>query len=199
MTQPKDTMTQSKDTVSKSEFCNTNFSRTRGRRWAFTRFNYDDETIKHFKGIDGDCIFQEEVCPETGRKHLQGAIKFKNARTGSSLKKFDKSANWSLQQKPWLANVRYCSKLASRGGKIYHNFELENVTKNDTLDTTHTEKFEKISAEDLKKEEDLRFELELKNFMDESLENFNINCIPTLPSAIMKEIESEESDNEESE
>lgn len=192
MTQPKNTLNKTTD---KSEFCNTNFMRTRGRRWAFTKFDYDDTIIAHFKSIDGECIFQEEICPETGRKHLQGAIKFANARTGSSLKKFDKTAHWEPQQKSWLANIRYCSKLASRGGKIYANFDFENTSKNDTIDTAQIEKFEKITPEDIEREQNLRFKLELHNFMEESLADFDYSVMPWIGPPMFNFEEPEEENN----
>lgn len=48
------------------------------RRLTFTLFNYQETDINRLKGwMEENCkygIFGEEICPNTGRKHLQGYL-----------------------------------------------------------------------------------------------------------------------------
>lgn len=63
----------------------------RCRDWCFTSYHIDKaECIQ-----DIECeymIFQHEICPTTGRKHLQGFLRFKNPRTFGGVQKVFKCA-----------------------------------------------------------------------------------------------------------
>jgi len=56
------------------------------RQWCWTLFNYDEVIIEHLKKQKHQYIcFQEEVCPSTGRKHLQGFSVLPAAKTLSAM------------------------------------------------------------------------------------------------------------------
>lgn len=91
------------------------------RTWCFTWNNYtlDDIDTLTRKFKDVEYIFQEET-GEKGTPHLQGYVKFKNARYKSSLIKefkgcyFEEARNEEALQK-------YCQKDSTRTGRIYKN------------------------------------------------------------------------------
>ncbi len=72
---------------------------SRHRNFVFTKFNYTDVTIQAFKDavehtMNGDTkpiavflIMQEEICPDTGRPHLQGYMELNKNYTFSAIKK----------------------------------------------------------------------------------------------------------------
>ncbi len=62
---------------------------TRKREWVITLYGFDEETITMIKDLDNIRygILGEEICPNTGRLHLQGYVALRNAMTMSGLKK----------------------------------------------------------------------------------------------------------------
>lgn len=91
------------------------------RAWCFTWNNYtlDDIDTLTQKLRDVEYIFQEETGKQ-GTKHLQGFVRFKNARYKSALIKefkgcyFEEARNEEALQ-------QYCQKDDTRTGKIYKN------------------------------------------------------------------------------
>jgi len=83
------------------------------RSWAFTLFNYNEEMEKFF-GIWPDysyLIYGREICPRTGKRHLQGFFTLKKTARFSYLKKvLPQGTHFEPSHKPALANVRYCVK-----------------------------------------------------------------------------------------
>jgi len=83
------------------------------KRWLFTLFNYDESD-------PGDMIQTElvdyliigkEVCPTTGKPHLQGFACFKKPMRMSGLKKvLNKTAHWTKANGTPEQNRNYCSK-----------------------------------------------------------------------------------------
>jgi hypothetical protein len=59
--------------------------------WCFTVFQYDEETEKKLKSLYPDTVdylcYGHEVCPTTGKAHLQGYIKFTNKKRFNQVKK----------------------------------------------------------------------------------------------------------------
>lgn len=109
------------DTI-KNTARNTNKdSAVRSRMWFLTHNNYTQEDIDTLTQVEGDFIFQEEV-GENGTPHLQGFIKFKNARTFLSMKKINGKTHWEKAKNPE-ACKNYCQKLKTRVGKIHTNRE----------------------------------------------------------------------------
>lgn len=116
---------------------NGNKSR-RLRTWCFTWNNYtldDIDTLTH-RLRDVEYIFQEET-GEKGTPHLQGYIKFKNARYKSALIKefkgcyFEECRNEEALQK-------YCQKDETRTGKIYKNITNKPELKIPSYETLYT-------------------------------------------------------------
>lgn len=101
----------------------------RSRNWCFTWNNYDEksiDTLTHDYSVYGveKYIFQEEK-GENGTRHLQGVLMFKNARSFYSMKKLfgGNGVHWE-PCKNWIASIQYCSKEATRSGKVYSNFDM---------------------------------------------------------------------------
>lgn len=96
--------------------CNT---KLRGRCWGPNTWNnYSEEEFKDLTDwLQLNCLdfaAQREI-GENGTKHIQFAMKFKNARSFAALKKlfpkvhFEKSRNWEMAK-------NYCKKIDSRDG-----------------------------------------------------------------------------------
>lgn len=84
---------------------------TRTRSWIFTRFNYDDKVIDAFKSKGFDyLLFGKEICPTTGRPHLQGCFYTRNKVTFGSLKKWDPEGSFRVMNGTWEENYTYCTK-----------------------------------------------------------------------------------------
>lgn len=74
-----------------------------------------------FRGI----IFQEEMCPSTGRPHLQGFIRCYRGTTMERLKRSVAPYSLSLKRADYpLKAIDYCRKAESRLGEIYENGDL---------------------------------------------------------------------------
>lgn len=65
------------------------------KTWKFTDF--DMTKRKFYEVCDCNVIaFGEEICPSTGRKHIQGHVSFKRAYRLYALKKLSSTAHWSI-------------------------------------------------------------------------------------------------------
>lgn len=81
--------------------------------YAFTVFETEDSKVKPIDEIDCKyIIIGKEICPKTGKDHLQGYVHFKNAITLLSAKKrlgantaHLEACKGSIQQ-----NIEYCKK-----------------------------------------------------------------------------------------
>lgn len=108
------------------------------RSFTMTWFDYPDTVdtlIPGLVGKDGKWCFQHEVCPETGRPHIQGVVWFKNARTFAQVHKLFPGAHIE-KCKSWKASIEYCSKEWTRGGKeVIENCLPEKIL--DPLDRTN--------------------------------------------------------------
>ena len=89
--------------------------------WCFTLNNYDVETMETMETVFRShfdwYIFQEET-GEEGTRHLQGTVKCTKKMRLTELKRIDKAIRWSVT-KAIKASILYCTKLATRTGKIY--------------------------------------------------------------------------------
>lgn len=66
-----------------------NVLRKRSRGWAYTVFNYTADELAGLASRIADYhVYAEEVCPTTGRSHIQGYIYFKDAKAGSACIKY---------------------------------------------------------------------------------------------------------------
>lgn len=89
----------------------------RSRNWCFTLFDYDDNKIEHLKRMDAvNVVFQEEVCPKTKKKHLQGHIIWKNAKSMTACKKAmnSNSAHVEVMKGTPKQSLMYCTKDETR-------------------------------------------------------------------------------------
>lgn len=81
--------------------------RSAAKRWCFTdykdTFEYDEATMEYL-------IYGREVCPTTGRKHLQGFVCFKQQKRLSALKKMSNGTHWEVARGSVADNDKYCSK-----------------------------------------------------------------------------------------
>ncbi len=95
---------------------------TRGRAWCFTLNNYTAESIELLTAMghdtDAQYLFGEEIGKQ-GTPHLQGVIRWKNARTFSSVKDHLPPGCHIEPCKKWHASLNYCSK----DGKTFTNIE----------------------------------------------------------------------------
>lgn len=95
----------------------------RSRNWTFTWNNYDEDSIKSLKKLwmKEKYVFQEE---NEGTPHLQGLVKYKNARTLDQLKQIDNTVHWEVcRNVP--ASINYCSDTVKRKGRMFSNFVEE--------------------------------------------------------------------------
>lgn len=102
------------------------------RNWCFTLFDYLWEDIEFLADLPAErdllvrgVIFQEEVAPTTGRRHLQGFLRFKKGLT------LDHVRNLLHPRTPHLemaihpsAAVEYCRKGDTRDGACYEEGDL---------------------------------------------------------------------------
>lgn len=119
---------------------------SKSRGWTITINNYTPEDIKLVQGLDAEYCFQEET-GESGTKHLQGMIYYKNARSFKQIKNMFRTAHIE-KMKNKIASIRYCSKEETRTGAIYTNLDLAKYKVNTDTDTVEViEKRKNFSEE----------------------------------------------------
>lgn len=101
------------------------------RNWVFTLFHYTWEMVcalldAPVRGI----IFQEEVCPTTGHRHLQGFARFKKGVTKRQAytalaSREDMAHLWLRFSIAPAAAVEYCRKGETRDGETWEEGDLE--------------------------------------------------------------------------
>lgn len=101
----------------------------RSRNWFLTINNYTQEDINIIISINCNYVFQEEQ-GESGTKHIQGVLMFKNARTFTSIKKILPRAHIEIC-KDVKSSIRYCCKSETRIGDIYANISLDEYREED--------------------------------------------------------------------
>lgn len=103
MTQP--------DTADHKAGGNTKTPALRSRTWVFTINNHNDTDIREFMTLATSAVAYrvQEERGEQKTEHLQGVIKFKNARTFDRMKKNLPRAHLE-KCKHWKESVEYCSK-----------------------------------------------------------------------------------------
>lgn len=83
--------------------------------WCFTSFDITDIWVDQFRCSDvlDKYVMQYEVCPETGREHLQGVCRFKTKKRLSAIKKIFPKCHWE-KCKNIKKSIAYCSKEDTR-------------------------------------------------------------------------------------
>ncbi len=82
-------------------------------------------------------VYQEEICPETDRRHIQGYVHFANGKTLARVRTIFEGADIRLATKSAEVNVAYCTKLESRreGGRSRMRGTLPNQVSASKLHT----------------------------------------------------------------
>jgi len=84
------------------------------RAWSFTVFNYDEDDL--LNRVDELCrnatygIYGKEICPSTGKKHLQCYIYYGNKISFNTLKRLLPGIHFEKSIKNSKTNRTYCSK-----------------------------------------------------------------------------------------
>ena len=122
------------------------------RNWFLTINNYTQEDIDIIISINCNYVFQEEQ-GESGTKHLQCVLMFKNARTFTSIKKLLPRAHIEIC-KNVNDSIRYCCKSETRIGEIYSNIDLSDYREenDDSQQVIEPLSFEEIIGMNLMKE-----------------------------------------------
>lgn len=80
-------------------------------RNVFTWHYNGDEPNPWFKfGYCKYIIYGREICPTTGRKHLQGYVEWAHQRRGSTLKNINKDIHWEKVMGTQAQAIEYCKK-----------------------------------------------------------------------------------------
>lgn len=88
----------------------TQKSKERNRNFCFTLNNYTDEDISKLKSLECDYLIVGKEIASTGTKHLQGFIRFKNARFISATIKLIAGWHVEIARGSIEDNIKYCSK-----------------------------------------------------------------------------------------
>lgn len=98
------------------------------RNWSFTLFYYVWEDIEALVGLTcRGIIFQEEMCPTSGRPHLQGFVRFDRGVTMMEVKRLFGAERDHVHLEPArnpFALVNYCRKGETRMGECYEEGDL---------------------------------------------------------------------------
>lgn len=117
--------------------------------WCFTAYNISVEELKILIGNFGNYIFGEEICPTTGKHHLQGYIEFES-KTRPLEKIKSKNIHWEKTKGSREDNIKYCSK----DGKIHTNNKLWKPLK--ILDENKLYYWQKNILDEIKEDPDDR-------------------------------------------
>lgn len=85
----------------------------RGIAWCFTINNFTEEDLKqldYIKRNSGFWVWEEEVAPNTGTRHIQGYIEFRQDRRLNAIKKDLPRAHLEIAKGSWVDNLMYCTK-----------------------------------------------------------------------------------------
>ena len=107
---------------SPADFASPESSDSRGKNWFFTLFepHYDSESIQRYtrewQALCTFAVFQEEICPSSGRRHLQGCLQLKEKTRFAKVKEqvFGTGAVHLQPIKALRKAINYCSKERTR-------------------------------------------------------------------------------------
>lgn len=123
MTKSKKAKKSSKRTKKRVGNTKNSSSKTdeRTRNWCFTLFDYTKWDIIELRDDRNKYTFQEEVCPTTGRPHLQGFTVFNDKQSFEQMKVYHPRAHWLKMGGGIGSNIHYCTKERTSTGKMYSN------------------------------------------------------------------------------
>lgn len=94
-------------------------------RWAFTAYEHQYPLIEAKHDLIAEIGWQDEICPETGRKHRQGFLRTVRQVRFSQLRSLLPGLHIE-QAKNWTALQKYCKKEATRdpdGSQVVKTYE----------------------------------------------------------------------------
>lgn len=96
---------------------------SRSRAWCFTYFlGYEDHYEALLERLECKYIvYGREVCPNTGKEHLQGYVEFENAKTLEAVKKFMGSVRLHVEKRKGTA--KQASDYCKKGSQSKEEFE----------------------------------------------------------------------------
>lgn len=90
------------------------------KKWCFTWFDFPEDWMAPlapaFKGAEW--IGGEEICPTTGKKHIQGYVEFPTKVRPAGYKGMDKSIHWEKAKGNRQQNIEYCAKDGKTKGTL---------------------------------------------------------------------------------
>lgn len=84
--------------------------RDQTKHWCFTSYDVEKEPFADFRDKVSYLVYGRETCPETGRKHLQGYVAFKNRQRMSAIKKMDGRSHFERMRGTSAEAADYCKK-----------------------------------------------------------------------------------------
>lgn len=116
----------------------------KSRSYLYTLFNYDTNDVAQLQSLPVIYhVFGYEICPTTGRKHLQGFIYFENARSMKALKKINNTIHVERNRGTPQQNSDYCRKggnfwekgtVPSQGSRVDWVEVRDALKKDDVID-----------------------------------------------------------------
>lgn len=103
----------------KNESCN-NEDNFRACNFSFTLYNYEEkeiDSILMWFDKSNRYAMQEEKCPSTGKKHIQGSVEFSNARSRQAFKNVIGRDFHITKSKKKECALFYCTKSKTRCGR----------------------------------------------------------------------------------
>lgn len=97
----------------RSDLGNTKARSLRSRAWCFTDFDidkYDEDFTANLSHISSYLVLGKEQCPQTQRMHIQGYIRFANARSFQAMTKLLVGAHLEPARGSPESNREYCLK-----------------------------------------------------------------------------------------
>lgn len=97
--------------------------------WAFTFYGDLDQQLATWSKTwayngKGYIICQKEICPTTGREHLQGMACLHPPKSFAWLRRNCAKACWTKMRESVMANVHYCTKQSTRiDGPYYYGID----------------------------------------------------------------------------
>lgn len=87
-------------------------SQKRSRCWCYTIFDYEEKKLLNKTPESVYQVFGYEICPETGKKHIQGYLVYKEAKTMTTVKKSfnDQTMHLEIPKGNAEQNRKYCTK-----------------------------------------------------------------------------------------
>lgn len=87
----------------------------RSKTWCFTAFDLDLDYETQLEPLSPKyCVYQHEICPDTGNEHIQGYIQFTSNKSLRTLKKARPTDHWEIRRGTHEEARNYCMKAASR-------------------------------------------------------------------------------------